>query len=125
MLNDKAALTVLLALAQETRLRAIRALLRSHPEGLAAGRIAKEVGGTPSTMSFHLAQLEQAGLARSRRQSNCVIYTAVPEALGGLVRYLLEDCCGGRTELCADVVGAAAPGEPVADACCGPTRSAR
>lgn len=110
MLNDNTALTVLLALAQDTRLRAMRALLRSHPDGLAAGRIAKEVGGTPSTMSFHLGQLEQAGLASSRRQANSVIYTAVPEALGGLVRYLLDDCCGGRPELCADVVRAAALG---------------
>lgn len=123
MLNDNAALTVLLAMAQDTRLRAMRALLRSYPEGLAAGHIAREVGGMPSTMSFHLGQLEQAGLASSRRQSNSVIYTAVPEALGGLVRYLLDDCCGGRPELCADVVRAAALAEPVAAACREPPRS--
>ena len=120
MLNDNAALTVLLALAQDTRLRAMRALLRIHPDGLAAGRIARDVDGTPSTMSFHLAQLEQAGLVRSRRQANSVIYTAVPEALGGLMKYLLDACCGGRPELCADVVRAAL-GEPAA--CCPPARS--
>lgn len=122
MLNDNTALTVLVALAQDTRLRAMRALLRSHPEGLAAGRIAKDVDGMPSTMSFHLAQLEQAGLVRSRRQANSVIYTAVPEALGALMRYLLDDCCGGRPELCADVIRAAV-GERAASACCAPGRS--
>lgn len=122
MLNDNAALTVLVALAQETRLRAMRALFRSHPAGLAAGHIAKEVDGAPSTVSFHLAHLEQAGLARSRRQANSVIYTAVPEALGGLMRYLLDDCCGGRPELCADVVREALGEAVAAPACCGTAR---
>lgn len=122
MLNDPEALAVLMALAQDTRLRVMRALLRSHPDGIAAGRIAKDVDGTPSTVSFHLAQLEQAGLARSRRQANSVIYTAVPEALGSLMRYLLDECCGGRPELCAEVIRAATVGEPAAlsASCCGP-----
>lgn len=121
MLNDPEALAVLSALAQETRLRVIRVLLRSHPEGLPAGHLAKALNGTPSTMSFHLAQLEQAGLVRSRRQATLMIYTAVPEALGGLMRYLLDECCGGRPELCADVVGAAMLDEPAAASRCGPT----
>lgn len=125
MLNDNAALTLLVALAQGTRLRAMRALLRSHPEGLAAGRIAREVDGTPSTVSFHLAQLEQAGLARSRRQANSVIYTTVPEALGGLLNYLLDDCCGSRPELCAGILREGL-GEPVAaSTCCALPRSRR
>ncbi|MGX7708950.1 ArsR/SmtB family transcription factor [Methylobacterium sp. Gmos1] len=124
MLNEYDALTVLWALAQEARLRAMRALLRNHPAGLAAGRIATEVDGTPSTMSFHLAQLEWAGLVRSQRQANQVIYTAVPEALGGLLGYLLDECCGGRPELCGDVVKAALGEDPVAlpISCCGPVR---
>ena len=124
MLNDPEALAVLSALAQETRLRVMRALLRSHPDGLAAGHIAKAVGGTPSTMSFHLTQLEQAGLVRSRRQATSVIYTAVPGALGGLMRYLLDECCGGRPDLCADVVGVATVGDRAvaSAACCGSTR---
>lgn len=120
MLNDDEALTVLVALAQETRLRVVRTLLRSHPDGLAAGRIAKDVAGMPSTVSFHLAQLEQAGLARSRREANSIIYTAVPEALGGLLRFLLDECCKGRPELCADIVKAATVSPSTAY--CGPKR---
>jgi ArsR family transcriptional regulator, arsenate/arsenite/antimonite-responsive transcriptional repressor len=119
MLNDSEALTVLVALAQDTRLRIMRALLRSHPAGLAAGRIAAAVDGAPSTLSFHLAQLEQAGLARSRRQATSVIYTAVPDALGALVTYLMEECCAGRPELCADAGGTTARADPaVAPASC-------
>lgn len=121
MLNDDKALTVLSALAQGTRLQVLRALLRSHPVGLAAGRIAAAVAGTPSTMSFHLAQLEQAGLARSRRQATSVIYTAVPEALGELVAYLMEECCGGRPELCAPLGDAVLRNLPAGrpGSCCG------
>ena len=123
MLNDRGALTVLTALAQDTRLRIMRALLQNHPTGLAAGRVAAAVAGTRSTLSFHLAQLEQAGLVQSRRQATSVIYTAVPEALGGLLVYLLEECCGGRPDLCADMGvtvtrgAASAPGS-----CCGSPR---
>jgi ArsR family transcriptional regulator, arsenate/arsenite/antimonite-responsive transcriptional repressor len=116
MINDDKALTVLAALAQETRLRIMRALLRSHPDGLAAGRLATAVDCSRSTMSFHLAQLEQAGLAQSRRQATSVIYTAVPGALGGLVAYLLDDCCGGRPDLCADLGVTLTRGEQVAAA---------
>ncbi|MHC2109304.1 ArsR/SmtB family transcription factor [Methylobacterium sp. CM6246] len=121
MLNDDKALTVLSALAQGTRLQVLRALLRSHPVGLAAGRIAAAVEGTPSTMSFHLAQLEQAGLARSRRQATSVIYTAVPEALGELVAYLMEECCGGRPELRAPLGDAVLLNLPAGrpGSCCG------
>lgn len=52
-------------------------------------------------MSFHLAHLQQAGSARSRRQATAVIYTAVPEAPVELVTYLLNECCGGRPKPCA------------------------
>lgn len=126
MMNDLEALTVLSALAQDTRLRVMRALLRSHP----AGRVAAAVEGTPSTISFHLAQLEQAGLVRSRRQANSVIYTAVPEALGGLVTYLMADCCGGRPGMCTDggepAPAADSPAPEAAKApCCGPARIKR
>ena len=123
MLNDDKALTVLAALAQGTRLQIMRALLRSHPDGMPAGRIAAVVDGTPSTMSFHLAHLEQAGLARSRRQATSVIYTAVPEALGELVGYLMEECCGGRPELCARLGDAVLRNLPAAkvSSCCGST----
>ncbi|MDQ0441928.1 ArsR/SmtB family transcription factor [Methylobacterium persicinum] len=122
MLNDHEALTVLSALAQATRLRVMRALLRNHPTGLPAGRIAAVVEGTPSTLSFHLSQLEQAGLVKSRRQANSVIYTAVPYALGGLVTYLMDECCGGRPELCADIGWVPSGASSTkATPCCGPS----
>jgi ArsR family transcriptional regulator len=125
MLNDEKALTVLVALAQGTRLQIVRTLLRSYPDGLPAGRIAAAVMAMPSTMSFHLAHLEQAGLARSRRQATSVIYTAVPEALGNLITYLTEECCGGRPKLCAPLGGAVPHGQlnETVGSCCGSAES--
>ena len=45
------------ALAQETRLAALRALVQAGPNGLAAGRLAERVGVSPSNLSFHLKEL--------------------------------------------------------------------
>jgi DNA-binding transcriptional ArsR family regulator len=46
-------------------------------------------------MSFHLAQLNHAGLVTQRRQSRSLIYGADYAAMTGLMAYLTENCCGG------------------------------
>ena len=99
MLNEAETLTALEALAQETRLRTVRALVTVFPKGLAAGQLAQDVGRSPATLTFHLRLLEHAGLVQQRRQARSVIYTAVPERLIGLVDGLMKGCCGGRSEL--------------------------
>ena len=125
MPNESDSLVILAALAQETRLRVVRILLACLPSGLPAGRVGLAVGCAPSTLTFHLRQLEQAGLVVSRRQGTSIIYSAVPDAFTGVVEYLLNDCCGGRPELCAPAIGPSPPPKPepeVAD-CCGPRKS--
>jgi ArsR family transcriptional regulator len=89
------ALTAFSALAHADRLDLIRLLVRQGPEGLAAGQIGLALGGlAASRLSFHLAALEGAGLIRSRKVARNVIYAAKTEALGGLLSYLMRDCCG-------------------------------
>jgi ArsR family transcriptional regulator, arsenate/arsenite/antimonite-responsive transcriptional repressor len=83
------------ALAQETRLRVVRTLVRAGPHGLAAGAISEELGVSPSNISFHLAHLERAGLISARRESRSIIYTAEYAQLGDVIRFLMEDCCAG------------------------------
>lgn len=83
------------ALAQEHRLAAFRLLVQAGPEGLPAGSIAEAIGLPSSSMSFHLAQLANAGLVTQRRQSRSIIYAARYAAMNGLVAYLMENCCGG------------------------------
>jgi DNA-binding transcriptional ArsR family regulator len=90
----------LAALAQDTRLAVFRLLIRQAPEGLPAGRVAAEVGVAPATLSFHLAQLERAGLLTADRRGRQIYYAAHPEGIRGLLSFLTEDCCGGRPELC-------------------------
>lgn len=90
------AVAALGGLAQETRLQAFRLLVQAGPEGLPAGRIGEALGLPGATLSFHLANLKQAGLVRARRAGRSLIYSADFEAMGRLIEYLLEDCCGGR-----------------------------
>ncbi|WP_066649388.1 MULTISPECIES: ArsR/SmtB family transcription factor [Sphingomonas] len=90
------------ALAQHHRLAAFRALVEAGPAGLAAGDIATRLGIAASSLSFHLAQLERAGLVRAVRAGRSIIYSADFAAMTALVGYLTENCCGGGTCAPAD-----------------------
>jgi DNA-binding transcriptional ArsR family regulator len=109
-MNQSQALLSFAALAQETRLAILRKLVRAGTVGLAAGAIAEEVGVSPSNLSFHLKELERAGLIVARREARSIIYSADYAALRGLVQFLMEDCCGGRKEICGPAKGAAKAG---------------
>lgn len=86
----------LAALAQETRLAIFRLLVEAGPEGLCAGDIGARLKVAPATLSFHLAQLANAGLVDARQQSRFIFYSANFEAMNGIVGFLTENCCGGR-----------------------------
>ena len=90
------AVSLLTALAQETRLAIFRLLVEAGPEGLCAGDIGARLGVAPATLSFHLAQLANAGLVDARQQSRFIFYSANFEAMNGIVGFLTENCCGGR-----------------------------
>ena len=94
-METKQALQALSALAQETRLAIYRLLVQAGPEGMAAGAIGEELDLPPATLSFHLAGLARAGLARSRNEGRFVIYSASFENMNALVAYLTENCCQG------------------------------
>ncbi len=94
-MDPKLAVSALGALAHEHRLAAFRLLVEAGPNGLPAGAIAEALAVPPSSLTFHLQQLLQAGLATQRRASRQIIYAADFAAMDGLVRYLTENCCGG------------------------------
>ena len=94
-MDAAATIRALGALAQEHRLAAFRLLVQAGPDGLAAGAIAEAIGLPASSMSFHLAQLAQAGLVTATRRSRSILYAADYAAMDGLVAYLMENCCGG------------------------------
>lgn len=95
------ALAALSALANETRLDLVRLLVEAGDDGLPAGDIARALDHSASRLSFHLAQLEQAGLITSRRVARNIYYAVDPAGLGGTIGYLMSDCCQGDPKVMA------------------------
>lgn len=95
-MDERRALLAFAALSQATRLHVMRNLVVAGADGLAAGRIAELVGVSSSNISFHLKELEHAGLVAVRRDSRSLIYSARFDALGGLVEFLVRDCSDGH-----------------------------
>src|SRR6202049_4185618 len=81
------------ALAHEHRLAIFRLLIERGPEGMSAGGIADRVGLVPSSLTFHLQNLQRAGLITQRRVSRQLFYSADFTAMNALVGYLTENCC--------------------------------
>lgn len=97
------------ALAHPTRVALIRLLVGAGPGGLPAGEIATALGVAPSSLSFHLREMEAAGLLRAMRAGRVIRYAAELDAVRGLAAFLTETCCDGRPDLCGEGF-AASPG---------------
>ena len=100
-MDKLSALAVFDALSQETRLDVLRLLIQAGRDGIPAGDIAERLGVKQNTMSANLKILSHADLVISTREGRVVRYAANYPAVQGLIRFLMEDCCGGRPELCA------------------------
>ncbi len=83
------------ALAHEHRLAVYRLLVTRGPEGLPAGSIADRIRLVPSSLTFHLQNLQRAGLITQRREGRQLIYSTDFGAMNAVVTYLTENCCGG------------------------------
>lgn len=94
-MESETVVRALSALAQEHRLALFRLLVQAGPDGLAAGAIAEALGVPASSLSFHLAQLTNAGLIAQRRDGRSLIYSADYSAMTALLGFLMENCCGG------------------------------
>jgi ArsR family transcriptional regulator, arsenate/arsenite/antimonite-responsive transcriptional repressor len=110
-------IAALAALAQPTRLDTFRLLVSREPEGVPAGELARLIRVPQNTMSAHLGTLARAGLIVGERHSRSIIYRADLIRFREVVLYLLKDCCGGRTELCAPLIDDLTP-------CCAPAEAA-
>jgi ArsR family transcriptional regulator len=106
------AVTALSALAQESRLKVFRLLVRAGRSGMAAGDIARALEVPHNTMSSHLAILSRAKLVNARKEGRSVIYAVDLTGTGALLSFLVEDCCQGEPAICTPVI------EQTLAACC-------
>jgi ArsR family transcriptional regulator, arsenate/arsenite/antimonite-responsive transcriptional repressor len=103
-MNQRQAVVSLAALAHDQRLAIFRLLVRQGPNGMPAGDIADAVGATPTAASFHLKELDRAGLIHATRDGRYVRYAVHVDGMRQLLDYLTEDCCQGQPELCGSTV---------------------
>ncbi|MBL8582854.1 MAG: helix-turn-helix transcriptional regulator [Rhizobiaceae bacterium] len=100
-MDERAALAGFSAISHQDRLRIVRMLIVAGADGMAAGAIASALGeALPSRISFHLKELDHAGLIVSRRDGKSIIYSADFPALSDLVAFLMHDCCQGHCAYC-------------------------
>jgi DNA-binding transcriptional ArsR family regulator len=103
-ISETTAIEALAALAQPTRIDVFRRLIKSYPDEIAAGELARQCKTRHNTMSTHLAILSRAGLVAVRKEGRMMHFSAKFERFQGLISFLLQDCCQGRAEICAPLV---------------------
>lgn len=100
-MTEAQALASLASISNPTRLRILRLLVTAGSAGVAAGALAEHIGATPSRASFHLSNMSDAGLITFERAGQRVTYKVDFDAVGGLIRYLIDDCCGRDAKVIA------------------------
>ncbi len=80
------AVTVLKALADETRIKILQALGERE---MYVEILAERLKLTPATVSFHMKKLISAGLVDSRREQYYTIFSLRPEVLGMTLREII------------------------------------
>lgn len=98
------AATALSALSQPSRLEIFRQLIQAGPSGMPAGAIGERLEIKQNTLSANLTVLRNAGLIRNEREGRSIRYFADIDGLDGLLSFILQDCCGGRTDLCQPLI---------------------
>lgn len=108
-MDDQSVLLALGALGQPTRLQTFRLLVTREPDGVPAGELARLIGVPQNTMSAHLSTLAQSGLVIGERRSRSIIYRADLARFRETILFLVNDCCGGRPEVCTPLIADLTP----------------
>lgn len=107
-MKSTAVVTALSALAQESRLAVFRLLVRRGPEGFTPSEIADRLDIAGPTLSFHLKELQHAGLISARREGRFLFYSTRFDQMESLIGFLTDECCSQATGDCAAQCGAPA-----------------
>jgi ArsR family transcriptional regulator len=92
-MKSKDVIESLAALAQESRLAIFRMLVKRGPEGYTPTQIGEKLSVAPPTLSFHLKELQRAGLLDVRRDGRFLYYRANFSHMNQLIGFLTENCC--------------------------------
>lgn len=103
-MNNKQAITIFLALGQESRLNVFRLLVQRGDRGLTPGELVEKLGIPNATLSFHLKELQRAELISVERQSRHLVYRPNAGIAQELSDFLLDNCCGGQSCLAQPLV---------------------
>lgn len=93
---DRDLVATLAALAQSTRVAILRLVSTAGADGIAAGDIARSTATPPSTLSFHLKEMTQAGLLKSRNQGRFIYYSLDDRSIVAVIAFLSS--CRGAIE---------------------------
>jgi ArsR family transcriptional regulator, arsenate/arsenite/antimonite-responsive transcriptional repressor len=83
----------LAALAQDSRLAIFRMLVKRGPEGYTPTQLSEKLNVTSPTLSFHLKELQRAGLLDVRRDGRFLYYRPNFAHMNQLIAFLTENCC--------------------------------
>jgi len=89
----KSAIESLAALAQESRLAIFRMLVKRGPEGYTPTQLGEKLDVSSPTLSFHLKELQRAGLVDVRRAGRFLYYRPNFNHMDQLIAFLTENCC--------------------------------
>ena len=87
------AIEALAALAQDSRLAVYRLLVKRGPEGFTPSELGARLDIAAPTLSFHLKELQRAGLVSTRREGRYLHYSANFGRMQKLIGFLTENCC--------------------------------
>lgn len=87
------AIDSLAALAQESRLAIFRMLVKRGPEGYTPTQLGEQLRVASPTLSFHLKELQRAGLVDVRRDGRFLYYRPNFSHMNALIGFLTENCC--------------------------------
>jgi len=91
------AVQAFVALGQESRLNVFRLIIQKGDVGLTPTQINELLGIPNATLSFHLKELLNADLISVERQSRNLIYRPNAATVDALMRFLMDNCCGGKS----------------------------
>jgi ArsR family transcriptional regulator len=88
------------ALAQESRLDVFRLLVKRGPQGFTPSVLSEKLGIPAPTLSFHLKELQNAGLVSAKRESRFLYYSTRFDRMNDLVGFLTDQCCSQADDAC-------------------------